>query len=96
MLAHITPCMIKIFWRGRGGDTFKAPPLINNVRLYPRHVLQRCFWKDHLMTPANSLQASFTAIPSPSTTPTPNKIFDHTFPQIPLNSCHMTINAHRC
>ena len=71
--------MIKIFWGGAGGgDTFKTPsPPTNNFCIYPPPVL-RCFWKDPLMTPTTPLQASFTATPSPSTTPCPPKNFDHT------------------
>ena len=62
--------MIKIFGGGRGGDTFKTPsPLRTIFCLYPPPVL-RCFWRDPLMTPSTTpLEASFTATPSPSTTP---------------------------
>ena len=62
----------------QGGDTFKTPSPTNNFCLYPPPVL-RCFWKDPLMTPTPTtpLQASFTATPSPSTTPAPHKNFDH-------------------
>ena len=59
-------------------DQNASPPPSNNFCLYPPPVL-RCFWKDLLMTPTTSLQASFTATPSPSTTsPPPPKNFDHT------------------
>ena len=52
---------------------------MNNFCLYPPPVL-RYFWKDPFMTPTPTtpLQASFTATPSPSTTPPPLKNFDHT------------------
>ena len=51
----------------------KPPPPTNNFCLYPPPVL-RCFWKDPLMTHTTPLQASFTATPSPSTTPSPLKM----------------------
>ena len=73
-------CMIKIFQGGRGDTPSNPPPPTNNFRLYPPPVL-RCFWKDLLMTPTpiTPLQASFTATPSPSTTPSPgHKNVDHT------------------
>ena len=60
----------------------KAPSPTKNFCLYPPAVL-RCFWKNPLMTPTPTtpttpLQASFTATPSPSTTPAPHKNFGHT------------------
>ena len=65
--------MIKIF-RGAGVVTPSKPlPPTNNFCLYPPPVL-RCVWKDPLMTPTTPLQASFTAAPTPSTTPSPLKI----------------------
>ena len=72
----MTKCMIKF---SEDGDTFKTPSPRSNFCLYPPPVL-RCFWKDPLMTPTPTtpLQASFTATPSPSTTPSAHKNFDHT------------------
>ena len=56
-------------------------PHTNNFCLYPPSVF-RCFWKDLLMInnppPTTPLKASFTAIPSPSTTLSLPKNFDHT------------------
>ena len=77
---NITKCMIKIFRGGRGGDTFETPsPPTNNFCLYPPPVL-RCFWKDPLMTP-HPPPPHFKHVsllpPSPSTTPSPPKNFDH-------------------
>ena len=68
-LGFASKCMIKIFW-GAWVVTAWNPtlPPTNNFCLYPPPVL-RCFWKDSLMTPITPLQASFTATPSPSTTP---------------------------
>ena len=37
-------CMIKIFWGGRGGDTFKTPPPYEKLFPFPPPIL-RCFWK---------------------------------------------------
>ena len=73
---YVLLCMIKIF-RGAGVVTPSKPPLpTNNFCLYPPPVL-RCFWQDPLMIPpppTTPLQASFTATPSPSTTPSLLKI----------------------
>ena len=38
---QVRMCMIKFFWGGRGGDTFKTPSLpMNNFCLYPPPVLR--------------------------------------------------------
>ena len=71
--------MIKIFQRGQGWWHLQTPsPPTNNFCLYPPPVLRR-FRKDSLMTtPTTPLQASFTATPSPSITPSPLKIRSYT------------------
>ena len=71
--------MIKIFREGRGGDTFKTPSNSFCLYVYPPPVL-RCFWKDPLMTPTPPPPTSsiFHWYPTPSTTPSPSKNFDHT------------------
>ena len=77
-------CMIKIFWGGQGGDTFKPPPRTNNFCLYPPPVL-RCFWKDPLMTPCphhptSSILHCYPLLPHPPPL-LPPKNFDHTLIQ---------------
>ena len=63
-------CTIKMFLGGRGGDTFKPPPLMNNFCLYPPPVL-KCFWKDRSITPT-SHHPSFKHLSLlPPTHPTP-------------------------
>ena len=72
-------CMIKISGGAGVVTPSEPPPPTNNFCLYPPPVL-RCFWKDPLMTPTTPLEASFTVAPSPSTTPSPHKNFNHTPP----------------
>ena len=76
-------CMIKIFWGGRGGDTFETPsPPTNNFCLYPPPVL-RCFWKDPLMTPHHPTSSTFHCYPPPHPPPLPPpKNFDHALSEV--------------
>ena len=75
--------MIKIFWGGRGGDTFKTPSPYEQLLPLPtpyfKMFLERSL--NDPPPPITPLQASFTATPPPhpSTTPSPHpKNFDHT------------------
>ena len=73
-------CMIKIFWGGRGGDTFKIPsPLRTNFAF--THPCFKMFLERSLNDPPPPhFKQSFTATipPTPSITPSPPKNFDHT------------------
>ena len=63
-------CMIKIFWGGRGGDTFKTPfpyeQLLPLPTPYFKMFLERSL--NDPPPPATPLQASFTATPPPQST----------------------------
>ena len=80
--------MIKIFQRGRGGDTFKPPPPMNNYCLYPPPVL-RCFWKDP-PTPHHPTSSILHCYLLPIHHPSPPKNFDHTL----CSSIHISYDHH--
>ena len=70
-------CMIKIFQAGRSGDTLKTPSPYEQLLPLPTPCF-KMFLERSLNDPTTPLQATFTATPSPSTTLSPPKNFDHT------------------